>query len=406
MEKLSSRVLIVFLFLWALVSCTPILSNPSYYVALLAVAVFMLIACNGILIKHKSVVFWTLSYIVLIFMYKIIGYSSAAWGNYMNQLLFFVPILMMLLVSDKLSRKQNKFLWWGVVAIMLFNVYDNIRLSQLYPQINTSRYYLEEEFLQSINAGGTPFYTFSLFFFMVSFFVFLNAKQRIAKIMSLVCSITAAVYICAYCFKASVVVYFIFSVVFLLYANIAKSRFLFLGILAGTGILAVVFVEFFTKEIVDFIISISPSERLTTRLVTLLDEENENANLSTVTGRANLYMLSLKTWLSDVIKFIYGMGDHRVQHGAKAVGIGQHSDLLDSLARYGLFGLITLFFVFKYAFRFILSFYDKKYRLQLFVIFFFLIMCGLTKGIFYSGIGCVVFLLLPLSRVYVNENQQ
>lgn len=341
----SSRLFLYFLFLWALVSCTPILSNPSYYVALLVFAVLVLFVHYPLLRKQQKLGLGVMAYVALAFFYKFVGYSSAAWGNYMNQLLFFIPMLLMLLIPDLLPDGQKRKLWWLVVIVMAFNIVDNIRLCIMYPQLNSvGRLYQEEDFLASINAGGTPFYTFSLFFFNVCFFVFLNCKEKATKYMALAVAVISAVYILGYCLKGSVVVYFLLSLVLQYFAYKTQNTTLFIVVLALSAIMAFVVLSLFKDAIVDFIISVSPDERLATRLVTLVDMENEEANMITITGRTNLYLLSLGTWLSSIVNFVIGIGDHRVIFGAQATGIGQHTDLLDSLARYGLLALVVVLF--------------------------------------------------------------
>lgn len=395
----------LFLLLWAVIACTPILSNPLYFVTLLAFAFLMLLVHHRLLGKQQMLVMWVVAYVVIMILYKLIGYSSAEWGNYMNQLLFFTPLLLMLLIPDMLSIGQKKKLWWLLVFVMAFNIADNIRLCILYPQLNSvSRLFQDEVFLASINAGGTPFYTFSLFFFNVCFFVFLNCKEKATKYLAMVAAFISAIYILGFCLKGSIVVYFLLSLVLQIFAYKTQNTTLFFIVLALSAIFAFVVLNLFKDAIADFIISVSPSERLTTRLVTLVDVENEEADIGTITGRTNLYLLSIKTWLSNFINFFIGIGDHRAQLGVKATGIGQHSDLLDSLARYGLLGLIVLFSIFRNYFRYLFSLYNKKFKMQLVAISFLIIIIGFTRGLFLTGAGCVMFVLLPLSTVFVNEN--
>lgn len=402
----GNKILFIFFLLWAVVSSTPKLGRPLYYVALLAFAFMMLISHLNIIKKHHHIFLGVIFYIVLALLYKIVGYSSASWGNYMNQYMFFIPILLMLLIPYTLTVRQIRFLWLLMILVMAFNILDNIRLSILYPGINAvNREYLDEDLLTGLNLGGTTFYTFSLLFFNVCFFVFLNCKEKIVKNLALVVAIVSSIYIMFFCFKASVVVYFLFSLVLQYFAFKTKHASILIFALVFFALIAFFMLFVFQDEIVDFIISVSPNKRLTTRLVTLVDSENEEANTGTVTGRSNLYLLSIETWLSNLLNFFYGIGDHRAAHGAKATGIGQHADLLDSLARYGLIGLVTLIHIFRYSVRYLISLFDKKYKLQLVTILFILFMCGLTKGIFASGVGCAIFLLLPLCRGFVNENR-
>ena len=403
-RKRLSDVFVSLIVLMALVFCTPILGG-SRNLVLVGLVIGIYIAWRFQDIYNHSnatLVISVLLYLVLIFGYRLIGYSDAAWGNYMHQLGFFLVILFMLFLKKNRVNEHEKILLLTVWGIIAFNVIDNIYLSIMYPQLNTGRIYMDEEFLASLNAGGTPFYSFVLFCFDICFFVFLNSNRKLVRIVVLACAVICAVYICGYCFKASVVVYFFLSVLFIYYAKRTKNQFAFLFVLSITSLFVFISISLFLDEIVDFVKYISPNERLTTRFVTLLDVEDEEANIATVTGRSNRIMLSLETWLTDIGTFLFGIGDHRAS-GTASTGIGQHSAFMDSLARYGLLGLLLLTSIFKHAFRFILSCYDKKYRLQIlsFVVIF--ILFGFTKGVFEPSIGFALFLLFPLMGKYINK---
>lgn len=405
-NKLSGGILGLLLVMITLVSCTPILGKPTYYVGVGIVMAIVIVANLFAKCYQRNIllVLSVYSYIALIFVYRFLGISDAEWGNYVHQLYFFVAILIMLLMHNKLSYRQKRWVLWLMIGVMIFNIGDNIRLAILYPNINVAtRITFDESILNNINMGGNSFYTFSLMFFNVCFFIFLNCQRKAIKYVMLCCAILTGVYICGYCFKATVVLYFIFSVILLYYAKKVKniSRTIIIGGILGVFLL--IFINIFSSSLIEFIKEVSPNKRLTERFITLIDSNDVEANEKTVSGRTTLYMLSIKTWLANPCNFFFGIGDHRLAHGAASTGIGQHSDLLDSLARYGIIGLIILCVIFKKSFDFILSLFEQRYRPQLIVFFFILLLCGGTKGIFFPSMGCTFFLLLPLASVYVNQ---
>jgi len=231
----------------------------------------------------------------------------------------------------------------------------------------------------------------------------LNSKTKIVKFISLAFAVLAAVYICWFCFKASVVVYFFLSMIMLVYAKFAKNKTAFYIVLLLTVFLYYVFSTFFSEEIVNIIISNSPDKRLTARFVTLIDAEASEANVGTVTGRTNLILLSINTWLDNIVNFVLGIGDHRAQFDASSTGIGQHSEFLDLLAKYGLLGFISLFFFLKNTIKYFCSIFTPEYRLQVSCVFVIFILCGLTKGVFFPRIGCALFLLFPLCSTVIKD---
>ena len=395
----------ILLLLMVVVFSTPILGSSSNIIMVCLAAAVYLIVNYKYVFTHKNAVLVNsiLLYVIVMFGYKFAGISSAEWGNYMNQLAFFISLLLMLLLVKMKDIQFKPYFLWIVFFIIAFNIADNIRLSILYPQINTGRIFMDEEFLASINAGGTRFYSFSLFFLNVCYLTFLNCKKKSIRNLMFILTVLSAVYIFAFCLKAAVVVYGLISLVFIFYAKRVKNKKLFFFVLGVTGLLSFIIISLFEEAIIDFIISISPDKRLTTRLVTLINPEDEEAQMGTVTGRTKLYMMSIETWLANIGNFLFGIGDHRAQFGAAATGIGQHGAFLDSLARYGLIGFVLLFLVFKHAFKTILSFFDKEYRLQIICILVVFVLCGFTKGIFFPSMGLVMFLVLPLSARLINK---
>ena len=291
------------------------------------------------------------------------------------------------------------------MIIIFLNIADNMRLSILHPEINNMRLYLDPDFLSSINSGGDYFYTCSLFFFCVSFFIWLNTKQKKVKWFSLIATVLTAVYICVFTLKASVVLFLFLSVVLIYYSKKMKSIMTIAIVAVVSGAIILYVTEIYSDIIIDYIISLSPNKRLTVRLVTLLNENDEMAQESTVTGRTNLYLLSFKTWLTNPLTFFMGIGDHYQLLNAAQTGIGQHASIPDTLARYGIIGFSLIVVMLKSCIYYFLSLFDKEYRQQVLTILIIFIVYGMVKLIFTSSLGCVLFLLLPLSAIVVNNRQ-
>ena len=131
------------------------------------------------------------------------------------------------------------------------------------------------------------------------------------------------------------------------------------------------------------------------------------AGVETLNGRTRLWTVSIDTWTDNIANFIFGIGAHHsdVESGLsnEVVGIGNHSAFFDTPAKYGIFGLVLIFSILRLSFKWILSIYDKKYHFQLYVIFGMFVLFGFTKGVFTPGVGCAMFLLLPLLSKYIND---
>lgn len=321
----------------------------------------------------------------------------------MNQLFFFVPYFLMLLTIDGASKIQLKAAFYIIMIIALANIVDNIYIGILYPSLINTQMSFDEGELAAINWGSSSFYVFTLFFFNVCYFVFLNTKVKIEKIIMFVAIGITMIYIIGFCGKGSVVLFMLLSLIFQYYAKRTKNTRAFISVLITLVVLYLIIIGLFREEIVNLVIYYSPNERVATRLIGLIDENNEYANLSSLERREELYLLSIKTWLANVRNFFLGIGDHRAINMLETIGIGQHSDFLDNLARYGLLGAIVLFFILKKMFSFILSLFDSNYKFQVLVVIGVFVLCGFTKKVF-SPDQATLFILLPLSSVFVNES--
>ena len=76
-----------------------------------------------------------------------------------------------------------------------------------------------------------------------------------------------------------------------------------------------------TDELINLVKLLSNNDRLTVRLITLIAPESIEADMFTITGRTDLYWMSVQTWLSSLPNFLFGIGDHRVNFGAASTGI-------------------------------------------------------------------------------------
>ena len=387
--------------LYAVCCCTPKFALSEYFLLPFVLGGMFVLSVFGKLLSNNNLVLTllVLLYSLLVIFYNLLGISSTSPAEVFQHLQFFFFILIMELMAGVKEKKKLRIAFFMAVLIVAVNVVDNIYISILYPEINTMRHYMDEKFLAQINAGGGWFYTMSLFFFNICFFGFMHSGEKL-KIAMLICSIFSAIYIIGYCNKASVVVFFIMSLLLQLLAYKCKSvKTFYVSCFVVAGI-ATLLVGALQEVIVDFIISVSPSDRLTQRLVLLVDANNVEANESTLTSRQNLYWLSIETWLSNISSFLFGIGDHRASFDVEKTGIGQHSDFADSLARYGVLGLSLLLPILIKAFKLLMSFFDKKYRTSVVCIIIAFICCGITKKVFLPSAGFLLFILFPLFSLY------
>lgn len=407
-NKVSELVFGVLLVLLAVIGFTPIIRSGLYHlaVALLAALVILRNSQNSCYREYFPLVANVCFYLFIVFSYQLLGVSDVAPVHAFRHGFFFISILLMLLISGKVSDSQRKWVLSIMIIVVLFNIADNIRLCIIHPEflLKVNRDIDGADMIGEVtNIGGSKFYNALFFFFMVCFFCFLNYRKKIVKYVMLGCAVFTGVFLIAFCLKVSVMVFTVMAAVLLIYAKRTKNTHRFIASLIVSGIFALMFIYLFADIIIDFIASVTSSERVSQRLIMLIDAENEEATAGagTMNARGRLWMVSIDTWLSNPINFFLGIGDHRAEDQA-STGIGLHSELFDLLAKYGIIGFILAMNIIRMSYLYISKMFSKEYKLQILVVFVMLLLFGLTKGIFTTAIGCALFLMLPLSAKYVN----
>lgn len=412
----SSSLLLGLVFLIiTIVGFTPLLQVATGYLIIGTLSIVMMIVNLGSYDYKKNgfLVLSVVCYILICISYKFLGVSDAGYGVLIMHLVFFISTLLMLVIPKRLN-KVWKWIVIIILGIIVFNILDNIRLCYMYPGIASivNRDHVDEATSgMRLNFGGSQWYNGVFFFFIVCYFAFLNVQKGKIKNVMLVCSMISVLFIFGFCLKASVIIYTILAIVLLYYAKNAKYSSAFIARVAFVVIFVFLLVKLFAGEIVTLFANELSSERLVSRLIMIVDADNEAAStgVRTVNGRMSLWMMSIDTWLDNPINFLLGIGDHRANYsqglGAAATGISQHSDFFDTLAKYGIVGALLVFNILRLSFKRILSLYESKYHLQLYVIFALFVVFGFTKGVFRPAVGCVMFFMLPVFSQYLKKSK-
>lgn len=390
-----------------LISCTPILSKPTYFVPIGVITILLCFVLMHIpvIYNNRRIVIVIALYALITALYRFMGISDKSWGNSMHEYSFLLIIILLLLIEGNVIEKRGRWLFFIISFIIAFNVADNIILSNLYPQINSYRESVDTDALAKLNAGSSTFFTMSVFYAGVCFFVFLNTKNRWLRLLFLLFTILTAVFIYGYCNKGSSVIYLTLLLLLIYVSGKTKRGRSLIGLILFLSLIFIVTIYFFKEELTNLLYSIIPNERLSTRLVTLINPESQFAEVSVVQGRTNLYVLSIETWLKNPFNFLFGVGDFRVSENATATGVGQHADLLDTLARYGLVGALLLFFVLYRTLKHIDGLFDKKFRNHIISFYIVFVLTGCSKAMLVPEVASVFFVFLPLSSFFVNNNR-
>lgn len=406
---LSGKIVVCLLIFSAIIVFTPIMRSGLLLIIVglfSAIFVFMNFG-KKYYQRHSRLLLYTCLYMFICIVYKLLGISSASLGAIVVHIIFFLFIILMISLPYKITPRQNIFLIYAIIVIVLFNVIDNIRLCLTYPQIYALVNRGNEPMAMNMNIGGTRFYNAIFFFFTICFFGFLNIEKKKMKFIMLICVVLSGTFIFAFCLKAAVIVFSCLSVFLLFFAKRAKNLWNFSLRIFIPAMIFFGLVNIFSDLIIEAIMNLFKSDRLALRLAFLIDSESSTKGAGTVEARENLWMLSINTWTDNISNFLFGIGDHRADwdagQTAEETGIGQHSDFFDSFARYGIFGVYVLFNIFYLVFKYLLSLFGKQYKIQLLVIITIFIMFGLTKGVFRPDISLVLFVFLSLLANFLNK---
>lgn len=401
MNKSRNIFFCIMLVLTAIIVFTPILIIASLYIPLTVVFIAMVLGNKSIRCSPSKarLMLYTLLYICLCFFYKVLGISGISPGRLLFHLFFFVCILVMLLQPSVISTRQNLVLFYVLAIILLLNILENIRLCIVYPEVYLLVNRARDSEVKGINVGGAHFYDQVLFFYSICLFGFVNCKEKMLKYFMMLCIIISLVFIFGFCLKASVLVLAAVYTYLFYFSRKARSlpQFIFKSVIPA--MVTFLIVSSFSDFILEQLSNLFSDSRIVSRLAVLIDSDSVEATSgnNTMNARGNLWMLSINTWTENVLNFIFGIGDQRVDwdtQTARSVGIGQHSDFFDSFARYGMVGMVLLFSIHLLSFKFLMYNFGAKYRIQLFTIFLLFMMQCVTKTAFDPGLGFLLFVML------------
>ena len=407
-EKGANRFLLLILSIMIIICETPYLSrNMSTTVVELLMVAFLVLFFIG---KHtlkaefaKTVACVAL-YILLELVYKFTGISSAGIGYYFATIKFLFIFLAMACVGPLLNKRQQLFLLLLSIAGMIGNMASNVII---YSGMNPSAYvvyYLRGG--QSTNAADTAFSTAVMLLMGAFFLIFLHANNKWLKIGSM-----AGVIYCLY---------------FLIFISQRGTTF-FLGIMMLLVILTfqvssrrLLFVLVILSVFV-FWLALGGIVPLLTWLSTLLKSERIDFKIDyiirffqtgsieeaggSLTGRFDLIMTSVHTFLGSMRSFFLGVGDHR----DSTYLVGNHSQFVDTFARYGILGGVVFIRLLSQMRNTIIKisavFENNSLHRQMIVMYAFFVIRTFLGNTFVGSIGTQLFITVPLMVSLLNNKE-
>lgn len=357
--------------------------KPEYKVLFVALWYLEIIVFEKHIIFPKKFGILLLLWWLYEFFLYLIGYSSASIGNYMNTLLFYDIIIKSIFVLCNCNDYQKKVIFSLTILILLSNIIISLYLLSVLGDEYLVMYRNSEYYEDSgVFFVGTSFYN-SLVFFIGLLLYKLRKSSFFNSFLYLILISAAIYFMLSIETRATSLLLTLLLCLLIIYKTTTKNKRVVLWI-------GLVFVVLFSTIIITSLIEILP-ERVAVRLNSLINPKSGDSE--TYLSRFELVMVDLKTFTSSLDNFLWGVGDHRGRDYWNL--IGQHSYLIDTLARYGIIGA---FFVCRIIVSIYVAFKNGLSRPQfnnLFVpMFIIFLLMSFTSHSFDVIIGIACFLLI------------
>lgn len=402
----------------AILVITPLFSRTLH--PALAFFAFVIWAADSMIKNGYSFLFgdkfgigkWWTILIVWEIVLSIVGYSTTEPNTFIVRRLpvYLTPIIGCYCVRVY-SAKELKTLFRLLFTIILINLFSNIVIWIVHPEIYEGITRFDAVQIRT-NAGETGFVHDVLFLAPILYIIVKSDFSKGKKWFYFAIIALSVLYISVINSRATaffILIFYVFAFFFVTRANRSHLHGFSRIVLY---VVALALVIFFSVPILELLAGYLP-ERLVVRIESTINSINGRQivedNEGSLYARWMLSQVSLGTWLSNPIYFFIGKGEDLAASGRiddlVALGIGQHSEFVDFLAKYGLLGAFLLFKSLKSTFNFILSIGDNtiiKSYVKI-VMIGFLIMSVLNNTLIADNV-IVIFVILPVV-VFLVQNK-
>ncbi len=360
------------------------------------------------LLRHRLVLLPALC-VAVGFVYRIIGWSSALWGNYALLLIMFVAYWAGYYAWNFMEAAQRRKVLVVVFLTFAVNLLDQFRLSLLNPEMQV--YLARYGAYGKVNFGLTDFICCIMVFSLFLVADFVNGRPdnpgwKRGLYASLVALTVVYFFSCAQ--SATITLCFLFATVLFLIAGNAQpgDKGLFLRLLAAAFVFSILaaIAPMALSWGVDFLEPIA-GDKILTRLQTIqhLTENNLDTSDLTILTRRDLLSLDIDSWLSSPMSFLVGKGYHNtgslnVMELAKESGAGNHSGYVDILPRYGVLGFAAIVAMTVFLWKYFLAGCDKRCSVKLKIFLLTLVFYNVANKIFHANVVFSIMFLLPFLR--------
>ena len=348
-------------------------------------------------------------YVAVGFVYRLLGFSSASWGNYGRFLTILIAYWAGLYAWIFMHPSERRRVFVVVFLAFAVNLVDQIRLNWLNPGMKG--YYARLGLYGELNLGATYFICGMMVFSLFLLADLVNGRPnnprwKLVLHGSLVA--LTAFYFLAYAQSATNTLCFAFAgVLFWVCGNLQSGdKRLFLRVLGAACVLSLL------VAIAPMVLSwgmevLAPvaGNKFLARLQTIqhLTENQIDTNDLRILARGRLIVMDVDNWLSSFSSFFMGTGYHFTNslgmwERAELSGAGDHSGYMDILPRYGLLGFVAIITMTVSLWKYFLNGSDNRCAVKLKIFLVTLIFYNVANKLFHPNVIFTIMFLLPFLR--------
>lgn len=329
-----------------------------------------------------------------------IGYAKVG-------IIFWIPVIMSnMFLHYYDDSKKRKLIIFFIICFILTTIPTMIELTKDQSAIRALTYGgidTVEDYARIKNNVGTFSYVYGLAI-LIPFFVYLFKENKNKKwlVLILVLSIITLI-------EASFTIGMIIAVIgcIILYLNNNKHSVQKKLIIVLISVLLIVIFITYLPNLLIYIGNNIENEYFQQRFLEIANfiDNPENSAEGDLAGRIELYTKSFKTFLEHPI---IGVGGYYYIENNNP-GIGYHSEILDNMARYGIFSLVFVIAFFYYYRKYLLqiSKSTKAKKIINTIIFSIIILAFINPCFNNEWISIVAFILLPTyCNLGVKKNEE
>lgn len=368
------------------------------------IALLALVTYDGkIAIKKKNLGFASCAilYFLIAIAYKLLGISSAGFGNDMHTLLYFAFFLTINSVLN-MDRRQMKFTLCVVILVMLVQMLSNTldlqRYGNAYFQV-----FSDSENMGKSNVSSTVYTCAIMLMAGILLLAIMNDKSRKRRRVWIVLFVICNLFNLMVMQRTIILILSVIMYALLIIFN-SKNSFITNMLIVIAAVLGILTVRNF-DIVLSYIGNLINSERITTRLNQIIWAMDQGDIFSS-TQRFVLIGNSINTWKSSIRILLIGTGDHIASNNI----IGNHSQLIDTLAQYGVVGALLFYYSIYSSLSLLIQKLPIKrgtniYR-QVIVICIVFVVRGFIGRILHSQTAVRLFVVLPIIATLLCEGDR